>query len=790
MWADYYTITFATGSGDGTSASTSTACSTIVSAGSSYLSGNLATATKVYYSGSNGLKLGTSSASGTIKMNLASSITPTSIVVNAKLYNSDKAATLKVNGSATQSITSDFSNLTFNITSQISYLQLESSKYCWISSITVNYAPAVFAPTFLPEAGTVAYGTTVELSQKDNKPIYYTTNGDAPTSSSTLYTTAITIDQDMTIKAIAVDGSNVSAVASATYTVQRPDAPTISDEGEVESGTEVTVTAPTGCTLYYTTNGEDPITLGTSAGSNSKTFTITEAQTIKAVSKDIHGYYSDVASVTYTIAVYNDPTFSVADMTMIVGEQKTPVVTTNSAGDVTFVSDNTSIVTIVDGKINAVAKGTVSITANLAKDVTNHYKAASITFDVTVNLAPVWESTSKGIDVLTYSSFFNSSEGTNSAAYTDFENKKGTSSAVYKGQAAKLKDSEHIQIRSKNSNSGIVTTTSGGKVREIEVTWHSNTNTGNKIDIYGKKSAYESASDLYDSSKSGTKIGSITCGTNTSLSISGEYLFIGIRSNDGACFLSNITIYWEGDAVSLTDASNYTPTAKDYAKVTLNRSFQEGWNGVVLPFDLTASVKTALGASDVKTLGSATEEGGAVTLNFTDATLPVAAGTPVLVKCGADLASGDVVINGAEIKTTTPTTVAKTVAGNTFTLTGTYSETDLEDAEAYFVAGTKFYHKAAGVELIANPFRSYIVQTAAANTARMAVNFNLEDNETAGVESSQFTVHNSQLVYDLQGRRVSSQFFDEQSGRAERTVHNSQLKKGLYIVNGKKVIKN
>ena len=65
-WADSYTITFRTGSGDGTAASTSTACSTIVNEGAAYLSGNLATATKVYHSGSYGLKLGTSSATCTI----------------------------------------------------------------------------------------------------------------------------------------------------------------------------------------------------------------------------------------------------------------------------------------------------------------------------------------------------------------------------------------------------------------------------------------------------------------------------------------------------------------------------------------------------------------------------------------------------------------------------------------------------------------------------------------------------------------------------------------------------
>jgi len=142
VWAaDSFTITFATGSGDGTSASTSTSCGTIVSEGAAYLSGNLATATKVYYSGSSGLKIGTSSAAGIIKMNLVSPVTPTSIVVNAKLYNSSKSATMKVNGSESQSIGSDFGDLTFSFSdTEISYLELESSKYCWISSITVNYA--------------------------------------------------------------------------------------------------------------------------------------------------------------------------------------------------------------------------------------------------------------------------------------------------------------------------------------------------------------------------------------------------------------------------------------------------------------------------------------------------------------------------------------------------------------------------------------------------------------------------------------------------------------------------
>ena len=134
-----YTITFKTGNGDGSSASTSTACSTIVSDGSSYLSGNLVTATNVYYNGGSGLKLGTSSGAGVLKMNLAANVTPTSVVVRAKRYNSTKAATIAVNGKTAQSVTADFANYTFNITEKITYLQLNSSKYLWVESVTVNY---------------------------------------------------------------------------------------------------------------------------------------------------------------------------------------------------------------------------------------------------------------------------------------------------------------------------------------------------------------------------------------------------------------------------------------------------------------------------------------------------------------------------------------------------------------------------------------------------------------------------------------------------------------------------
>jgi len=77
-------------------------------------------------------------------------------------------------------------------------------------------------PTFTPNGGNFSSAQRVSIA--DTTPgavIHYTTNGTAPTTSSTVYSTAISVKTTETIKAIAVaQGYNSSAVASAIYTIQ------------------------------------------------------------------------------------------------------------------------------------------------------------------------------------------------------------------------------------------------------------------------------------------------------------------------------------------------------------------------------------------------------------------------------------------------------------------------------------------------------------------------------------------------------------------------------------------
>lgn len=150
-------------------------------------------------------------------------------------------------------------------------------------------------------------------------------------------------------------------------------------------------------------------------------------------------------------------------------------------------------------------------------------------------------------DELTASDFMATGTG-----YTDFSGVTKGSGAVYAGQSAKSTNGG-IQLRSKNNNSGIVVTSPGGtRVKSVTVEWESGNTTGHKLDVYGKTSAYTAATDLYSGGDPGTQVGSITVDDATPLTITGDYNYVGVRSNNGALYISKLTITWEtGDATSV-----------------------------------------------------------------------------------------------------------------------------------------------------------------------------------------------------------------------------------------------
>jgi hypothetical protein len=79
------------------------------------------------------------------------------------------------------------------------------------------YTILLATPTFFPAAGTYTGSQSVTISATAGASIYYTTNGATPTASSTEYTGAISVSATETIEAIAILGTNTSAVGTTTY---------------------------------------------------------------------------------------------------------------------------------------------------------------------------------------------------------------------------------------------------------------------------------------------------------------------------------------------------------------------------------------------------------------------------------------------------------------------------------------------------------------------------------------------------------------------------------------------
>lgn len=85
----------------------------------------------------------------------------------------------------------------------------------------IELLDSVAAPVFSPSRGTYTESQTVTLAcSTSGATIYYTTDGSAPTASSTRYESPVTVSANTTVSAVAVKtGMATSSVGMATYTI-------------------------------------------------------------------------------------------------------------------------------------------------------------------------------------------------------------------------------------------------------------------------------------------------------------------------------------------------------------------------------------------------------------------------------------------------------------------------------------------------------------------------------------------------------------------------------------------
>jgi hypothetical protein len=207
-------------------------------------------------------------------------------------------------------------------------ITVSSSETVWAMAAANNYfpsyasviytinslAPQTATPTFSVPTGTYTTPQTVMISDTTSgASIYYSTDGSTPTTNSAVYAGPIIISSSGTLQAIAMaGGDSVSAIASATYTINlpQPAAPVFSvPAGTYASAQTVTISdTTTGTTIYYTTNGMTPTT---SSAVYSGQITVSSTETLEAVAAGGGYPTSDVTSATYTINL-PAPDFSVA----------------------------------------------------------------------------------------------------------------------------------------------------------------------------------------------------------------------------------------------------------------------------------------------------------------------------------------------------------------------------------------------------------------------------------------------------------------------------------------------
>lgn len=524
--------------------------------------------------------------------------------------------------------------------------------------------------TIAPATSTVVKAPVTVTLNADGATIYYTTNGDDPTTNSTKYTAPFEVTKSgTTVKALAVAEGAENTTAEATYTI-KPDQPVFSDESkDFNDAFDVKLTLPkstdANSTIHYAIGEkataksplyEGPINI---SAENDGDKVILHAVVVDQYGNVGMEKYCTYTKTTSFIFDFASDWEGITPGTIIDDENAANVV----AGKELKVGG------IVMTATNGIYQTTCLVKAN-GKVTLNVYKGCTITFT-----AP---------------------EGYNIAEITF----NGTNI--------------NTLIANKETYTGDTWT---GNAHAVEFG-----NDGKQIKI-------------------NTATIKLVAAPATSLTLEED----------------------ADDTVSKIEANN-----DKTIDVKLTRSLKAGlWNTICLPFDVTAEqVESVLKATgNVKEFDK--EDEASATIYFKPAT-EMKAGVPYLIKPTADalmLEFKGVTINNVD--------ELSRINGNRYCICGVFGKTKLRTTgtDLFLNAAGKFVAPAVGKETMKG-FRAYF--NVPLNVSAAALNINI-DGETTSINNIETNATVNGKVYNLNGQYVGNSL--------------NGLKKGIYVVNGKKVIK-
>ena len=328
---------------------------------------------------------------------------------------------------------------------------------------------------------------------------------------------------------------------------------------------------------------------------------------------------------------------------------------------------------------------------------------------------------------------------------------------------------------------------------------------GGRIEnCYNLGTVYTSLSNVFIGGIVGYNSGTVTnswmsCTVTTNASTNKSYPLYG--ENTGTvvgCFYAGGT---NSDAITpaaivLANAADNTATISDNTGNGKNVLLDSrtllangDWNTLCLPFSIPSSGngRSPIAGATVKEFTSAAINGNSLNVAFTEVTT-IEAGKPYLIRWSTGGNISNPMFLNVTISKTTPTEVSQ--AGDKVKFIGTFSPMHLTKGgkQLYVGTGNQIHYPSGSVYSIKSCRAYFDVDWSITAGARL--DMNIVDGETTGIrtidlatpysqgENGQWTIDSwSGTCYDLQGRKIENS-----------TLSNGKLPKGLYIVNGRKVV--
>ena len=511
----------------------------------------------------------------------------------------------------------------------------------------------------------------------------------------------------------------------------------------VKAPVKVTLNAD-GATIYYTTNGNEPTRTSTKY---TEPFEVTKSGTTVKALAVAEGAEDTKAEITYTIKP-DQPVFSVPsktfkdafDVTLTLPESTDATSTIHYA----IGKEATAESPLYEGPINISAENdgdkvilhavVVDQYGNVGKDKFYTYtKTTAIVYDFTANpnawgITPQKSNSKNGSNVVAGKELKVSGvmmTATNGSQYgTCLYGTTSVTLNVYQGGSITFTAPEGYDITE-------ITFDKTNSLKADKGTYNNGTWTGNAHAV--------------KFSNSGSKI---------------EIKTATIKLVASTLSLNETTT--EEDAKTLLGA-NLNKTVD----VTINRPLVANkWNTLCLPFDVTAEqIKNILKAEGM-VREYADDDATAQTITFKKVEGNMKAGEPYLIKPTEDITS--LAFEGVTI-----TAVEGNLQGKAYGICGTLGKYAMktDGTELFLNAAGKFVAPAAATNTMKG-FRAYFMVPQGSSAAALNINI---DGETTGINNIETEATVNGKVYNLNGQYVGNSL--------------NGLKKGIYVVNGKKVIK-